>query len=113
MARYRDGIKERKCGCLYYQYGPPVKCHKHESKEVEGEKKRFRRLLTEHAESLGHRPTRWEADASDSRWCKGKWTMFCQDCGFIGIAYDAPIPGVDQMSGRVLQVTCKAKREAA
>lgn len=103
MARFKDGVKERKCGCLYFEYGPPVKCPKHTAREKELEEKGLRRLVSDQAKDNGHELTRWAE--YESR--RGKWTCHCMKCGLVFIAYDAPPDVGDQIAGWGLGNACK------
>jgi len=96
-------MRERKCGCILYEYGPPFKCPKHQSKLREREEKSFRKVVSEHVASLGHDLTRWEEYESK----KGKWTSFCKHCGDIAIVYDEPQSAVDQVISHMLSQPCR------
>lgn len=106
MARTKDGLKVRKCGCIYYEHGPPLQCKKHEVKERVEEEKTLRKLVREQAAELDHDLTRFEEYES----LPGKWTAYCVHCGLIVIVYDAPPPVGDQVGGWALQRRCKEER---
>jgi hypothetical protein len=105
MTRRRDGIRERKCGCLYYDYGPPVLCGKHEAKAQIAEEKQVRKAAREVGEGLGHEFTRWAEYLTS--YCTGKWTCYCVKCGLILIVYDDPPAVGDQIAGWALTQRCK------
>lgn len=98
MGRFKDGIKTRKCGCLYFEYGPPVKCGKHATREQEIEEKGLRKLIRDTAATLGHELTRFQEYESHP----GKWTAFCVKCERLVIVYDAPPERGDQINGRLI-----------
>jgi hypothetical protein len=103
MARHRDDMTVRSCGCITYTYGPSVKCEKHERKDKEVEEKGLRKTVREHAFSLGHDLTLFTPYESDPT----KWTAFCNTCCHIIIVYDVPPQRGDQVNGKnILERQC-------
>lgn len=100
--RFKDGMKERKCGCLYFEHGPPVKCHKHTVRDEALEVKGLRRLVSDQAKENDHELTRWAEYES----LRGKWTCHCVKCGLVFIAYDKPPEVGDQIAGWGLGKVC-------
>lgn len=97
-------IRERKCGCIYFQVGPPVLCSKHEIKEAKTESSAIRRAAREHATHLGHDLTDW----SEYESVPGKWTSYCRTCGLMAITYDSPALTLgDQILGHALTKECR------
>lgn len=104
MARFKDGIKERKCGCLYFEYGPPVKCQKHADRDQEIIEKGLRKVVRDTAETLGHSLTRFLEYESRP----GKWTAFCTLCERVVIVYDDVPERGDQINGkRIVEERCR------
>src|SRR5437016_5874709 len=99
-------VRERRCGCLYFEVGPPVLCGRHEKKTRIKEEKALRQRVVERAAELGHDLKRFDEYGNQ----KGKWTSFCLSCGWLAIAYDEPPPVGDQVSGKVLSLPCAGKR---
>lgn len=109
MARRRDGMTVRSCGCVTYEYGPPVKCPKHEAKDKVAEETALRRTVREHATSFGHDLTLFSEYES---W-RGKWTAFCNNCGHLIIVYDTPPERGDQVNGkRIVEERCQPSSTA-
>lgn len=103
MARQRDDMRVRSCGCITYEYGPPFKCDKHQAKEKFSEEHGLRRTIREHAFGLGHELTLF----SEYESYPGKWTAFCNTCGHIVIVYDVPPVRGDQVNGKnILEKEC-------
>lgn len=96
-------MKQRKCGCITYDYGPPLTCPKHQTAEEKG----LRKLVRDTAESLGHRLNNFTEYESQ----RGKWTAFCQheQCCQIVIIYDEPQPHLEaQINGKnILERECR------
>jgi hypothetical protein len=104
MGNRREGMTTRKCGCITYDYGPPVKCTKHQAREQEAEEKGLRKLVREQAAALGHDLTLFSEYESH----RGKWTAFCNRCSRIVIVYDAPPERGDQINGKlILEKECQ------
>lgn len=109
-------MKERKCGCLVYELGPPVLCERHQAKadrrakkearraerEVEKEEKGLRKVVLETAESNGHVLSKFKEYPS----CPGKWTAHCHLCGSIVIVYDKMPERGDQIAGQAVFNPC-------
>lgn len=103
MARFKNGIKERKCGCIYFEHGPPVICQKHAARNQELEELGLRKAVRDTAETLGHSLTRFSEYESHP----GKWTAYCQHCEHLVIVYDAVPTRGDQINGRkILEERC-------
>lgn len=96
-------IKERKCGCLYYSYGPPVLCKKHDKKSRVKEERALRALVEEQLAELGHVLTGWSEYGS----VPGKWTAYCEKCGVLAIVYDKPPKVGDQINSWGFKGPCK------
>ena len=97
-------IRQRKCGCVYFEVGPPVQCPKHQAKEERTESLALRRAVNERTRKLGHELTDWVE--YDSR--PGKWTAYCRGCGLMAIIYDSPdLTMGDQICGKVLLKECE------
>jgi hypothetical protein len=103
MPRFKDGMKTRKCGCIYFEVGPPVKCTKHATREQELEEIGLRKAVRDTAETLGHSLTRF----SEYESLPGKWTAFCEHCERVVIVYDKVPERGDQINGRrILEERC-------
>ena len=102
VARMKDGMAVRPCGCIRYEYGPPVQCDKHEQRDQLSEERSLRRAAADAAALLGHKLGDWTEYESTP----GKWTAFCQHCALIVIVYDTPQAHVDQVLGWALQRKC-------
>lgn len=98
MARFKDGMKVRKCGCIYFEYGPPVKCNKCSGRDQEVEEKGLRKAVRDQAAMHGHELTRFQEYESRP----GKWTAHCIKCERIVIVYDDVPERGDQINGRLL-----------
>ena len=94
-------MKVRKCGCIYYEYGPPLLCEKHNHKQYEEQEKGLRKLVRERTGSRGHKLSKFKEYES----MHGKWTAFCEHCEKIVIVYDEPVHG-DQVVGHPLTEKC-------
>lgn len=106
-------MKERKCGCIVFDVGPPVLCDTHkfklEQKEKKAEKKAareekreqkgLRKTVEEQATELGHDLSRFKEYPS----VRGKWTAHCHRCGGIVIVYDGIPERGDQVAGAVFK----------
>lgn len=104
MARRRDGMTVRTCGCITYEYGPPLKCAKHQRKEIEVEERGLRKVVRDEAHNRGHDLTMF----SEYESYPGKWTAFCNHCGALIIVYDQPPLRGDQINGkRILERDCE------
>lgn len=105
MARFKDGLRERKCGCVYFEHGPPVKCPKHAERDQVIEEKGLRKAVRETAETLGHSLVGFSE--YESR--RGKWTSFCERCEYMVIVYDEVPERGDQVNGRrILEERCQS-----
>lgn len=94
-------LKERKCGCITYLYGPPHVCPKHQKAEERG----LRTAVRAEAEKQGHTLASFTEYESQ----RGKWTTFCERCCAIVIVYDAPQERFDQVNGPgILERLCEA-----
>lgn len=100
---WKKDMRERKCGCLVFRYGPSVLCAKHEKKVTIGERNSLRRAVEAEVKILGHQLGAWREYDSQP----GKWTTHCEFCGLIAIVYDY-VPAVgDQVSmGWLLRAKC-------
>jgi MinD superfamily P-loop ATPase len=98
-------IRQRKCGCVYFEVGPPVQCPKHQAKEERFESLQLRSAARACALRLGHDLTDWiEYDSKP-----GKWTSYCHGCGAMAIVYDSPAMTLgDQILGNALTKDCRA-----
>ncbi len=95
-------MKIRRCGCIYYAYGPAILCEQHQQKLQVSEEKGLRKVIKEHCNRLGHRLNMFvKYDTPHT----GKWTAFCEDCSLLVIVYDE-IPIGDQVVGRPLTEEC-------
>lgn len=103
MGRFRDGLKTRKCGCIVYEYGPPMPCPTHAARDEVQEEETLRKLVREQAAGLGHDLTTFTEYGTT----RGKWTAYCSNCGYIAIVYDDPPPVGDQVAGWCLTRTCQ------
>lgn len=108
----RDGMHERKCGCLVFQYGPPVLCETHLAKQQKKidrtkklEDKGLRKLVRETAEGLGHDLKVFREYPS----MRGKWTSYCGRCGDMVIVYEdlRLAADGDQLLGKPLTDKCR------
>ena len=110
-------VKEKKCGCIHFEVGPPVLCEKHqfkqdkkakrEARQVEREQAReekgLRRVVADSAAERGHDLSRFKEYPS----VKGKWTAHCHNCGSIAIVYDKIPEFGDQVNAKALLEDCK------
>jgi hypothetical protein len=104
MARFKDGMKVRKCGCIYFEYGPPVKCGKCAGRDQEVEEKGLRKAVRDSAAELGHELNRFQEYESRP----GKWTAMCVRCERLVIVYDDVPERGDQINGRlILEERCR------
>jgi hypothetical protein len=99
----RDDMRERKCGCIYYCYGPPLLCPTHQAKQQEEEETGLRKLVKDQCEGLGHKVTRFSEYESQP----GKWTAYCETCGKVIIVYDEPPRLGDQINSPCLTEVCR------
>lgn len=97
-------IRQKKCGCVVFQVGPPVQCPKHLKREEKTESSALRRAARSRAHDLGHDLTDWvEYDS-----LPGKWTAYCHTCGYMAIVYDSPSLTLgDQILGNALTKECR------
>jgi hypothetical protein len=98
MSKRREGMTVKACGCVTYEYGPPLKCEKHERKEQENVERGLRKVVRDEAINRGHELTLF----SEYESYPGKWTAFCNLCGRIVIVYDAPPERGDQINGKMI-----------
>lgn len=113
----KDGMKEKKCGCIVFDVGPPVLCGKHqhneEKKEHRAEKKAareqareekgLRKIVLDKAIEFGHDLSRFKEYPS----ADGKWVAHCHRCGSIAIVYDRTPKYGDQINAAKLFVDCE------
>ncbi len=106
----RDGMKERKCGCIYFEHGPPVRCEKHssiqakrEAREKDREEKGLRKIVAQKAIEFGHDLARFKEYSSRV----GKWTTHCHQCGAMVIVYDDIPERGDQICGPAVFKACE------
>lgn len=97
-------IREKKCGCVIYEVGPPVLCESHqrkadkkEAREIKREESSLRKTILQQAGDLGHNLSRFKKYSS----CPGKYTAHCHRCGGIVIVYDKIPEYGDQVAGAV------------
>lgn len=105
----RDGVKEKKCGCLYFEHGPPVLCETHKEKADRKEErakrrevKGLRKIVADQARDLGHDLSQFREYPS----LKGKWTAYCHSCGAFTIVYDFVPERGDQIAGKAVFERC-------
>jgi hypothetical protein len=94
----REGMTVKKCGCITYEYGPPLLCDKHQRKTQENEEKGLRKVVRDEAHNRGHDLTLFTEYES----YPGKWTAFCNTCGRIVIVYDEVPERGDQVNGKLI-----------
>lgn len=95
-----DGMRTRACGCVTFEFGPPVPCEKHRHNQHTKERRELCRRAVELAAELHH-------ELNDfSEYKPGKWTAFCTQCGLIVIVYDSVPPVGDQIAGWALSRRC-------
>ena len=102
-------VKEKKCGCIYFEVGPPVLCGRHLQREIKKaerekvrEEKGLRKVVAETAFTNGHDLSKFKEYGSRP----GKWTAHCHSCGSMVIVYDQPPERGDQVSGKALFEPC-------
>ena len=109
-------MKEKKCGCIIFEVGPPVLCEKHQHKiekqtrreekraarEQAREEKGLRKIVLDKAAEHGHDLSRFKEYASRP----GKWTAHCHACGAIVIVYDKTPEYGDQIAGAAVFKPC-------
>jgi len=103
MLRRREGLKEKKCGCIVFEYGPPIVCSTHQLKEKVKDEREIRRLAREQSRRFGH-------DLSDFREypsTPGKWVAHCHTCGGMAIVYDEVPARGDQLAGPAMFNDCR------
>jgi len=108
--------KEKKCGCIYYEVGPPLLCTKHKTKknnkaereerkrnrERVAEERGLRKAALETARKRGHDMSPFK----ETTGTRGKFVTYCFDCGRLAIVYDRiPVYG-DQVHGKSLTEEC-------
>jgi hypothetical protein len=112
-----DGMKEKKCGCIVFEIGPPVLCETHQHKlerkekiaekkaarEVEREEKGLRKIVLDTAVGHGHDLSRFKEYPSFD----GKWVAHCHRCGAVGIVYDRTPKYGDQINAAKLFLDCE------
>ena len=109
-------MKEKKCGCIVFEIGPPVLCSKHKTrenkkvdreerkrrKEQVAEEKGLRKAAADTARKRGHDMSPFK----ETTGTRGKFVSYCFDCGRLTIVYDRiPFFG-DQVSGKSLTEEC-------
>ena len=95
-------MKVRKCGCIYYEVGPPVQCEKHQAKDKVREERGLRKIVAQQARDKGHDLTEFKEYGSTV----GKWTAFCHTCGGLCIVYDEVPERGDQVAGKGIFEAC-------
>lgn len=102
-------VKEKKCGCVIFEVGPPVLCETHQRKAAKQharaqalEEKGLRKLVADQARDHGHDLSRFKEYASAG----GKWTAYCHNCGAIAIVYDRVPERGDQVNVQRLHGPC-------
>lgn len=117
MARMNDGMKEKKCGCIIFEVGPPVLCEKHQARidkkerraekaaarEQVREEKGLRKLVLDSAQEHGHDLSRFKEYPSYD----GKWVAHCHGCGAVAIVYDKTPKYGDQINAAKLFADCE------
>lgn len=117
MGRVNDGMKEKKCGCIVFELGPPVLCQAHQAKidkrektiakkaerEQAREEKGLRKIVLDKATEYGHDLSRFKEYAS----CDGKWVAHCHRCGGVAIVYDKTPRYGDQINAAKLFIWCE------
>ena len=102
-------VRERKCGCLVFKFGPPVPCGKHAKKAVVKEAKALRFLFERQLNEMDHELTEWSEYIN----CPGKWTAHCIHCGVIAVCYEKmPPKDTDQMHSWGLKKKCARKESS-
>ena len=103
-------MKERKCGCLYFEHGPPVPCEKHqrklekkEAREKAKEEKGLRKIVADKALENGHDLTHFKEYGSQP----GKWVAHCHSCGGLVIVYENIPERGDQICGQAVFAACR------
>lgn len=103
-------MKEKACGCINYEVGPPVYCEKHQSKankkaerEQAREEKGLRKIVAQQALDLGHDLSPFREYGSRP----GKWTAHCHSCGGLVIVYDTVPEFGDQIGGPAVFKACQ------
>lgn len=110
-------VKEKKCGCIQFEVGPPVLCEKHQHKlekkekreakraarETAREEKGLRKTVAQQAQDNGHDLSRFKEYGSRP----GKWTAHCHSCGAIVIVYDTVPEYGDQIAGAGVFKACE------
>jgi hypothetical protein len=105
MARRQEGMTTRKCGCITFDFGPPVQCHKHLEAQQEKAEKGLRAAVRDQATHFGHDLGAF----SEYESTPGKWTVYCLACACIGIVYDAPPERGDQIATWGLDKQCEGR----
>lgn len=103
-------VKEKKCGCIIFQIGPPVLCDTHQAKATKREARQqrqeergLRKLVADAARDHGHDLSTFREYNSQP----GKWTAHCHSCGALAIVYDAvPLRG-DQVNAARFFEACR------
>lgn len=103
-------MKEKKCGCVIFEVGPPILCDEHQAKQAKKdaraqvlEEKGLRRIVVDRSRELGHDPTTFKPYGSQP----GKWTAYCRHCGALIIVYDSVPERGDQVAGGAAFKTCR------
>ena len=102
-------MKEKKCGCIVFEHGPPIPCERHarkiekqEARVKAKEEKGLRKIVAQQALDNGHDLARFKEYSSQ----QGKWTSHCHQCGALIIVYDEIPERGDQISGRAVFEPC-------
>lgn len=103
-------MREKKCGCVVFEFGPPVLCATHQAKvirkqerEREAEEKGLRKIVLDQATENGHELSRFKEYPST----QGKWTAHCHRCGCIAIVYEQVPQRGDQINAKGLFDHCE------
>lgn len=111
-----DGMREKKCGCIIFDVGPPVPCTKHATqakrkeereqrrtqREQKKEERGLRKIVAEQAFNQGHDLSKFKEYPS----LPGKWTAWCHTCGALVIVYDRVPERGDQIAGKAVFQPC-------
>lgn len=102
-------MKERKCGCIVYEFGPPLLCVTHKTKadrkiqrDQRKEEKGLRKIVAQQAFDQGHDLSQFREYKSQD----GKWVAHCHSCGAMCIVYDRMPERGDQVAGKAIFQPC-------
>ena len=105
----RADLKEKACGCVTYAVGPPLFCNKHQKLLDRQEDRGLRKAVREQAEAGKHDLSPFTEYES----LPGKWTAYCQSCGWMVIVYDEIPERGDQVAGRPLTEPCAGRSKSS